>query len=777
MINTNLSDFIYSDLTPDQLIELGGVPGPQGPQGPTGPQGPAGSGDMNKSVYDTNDDGTVDNADTVNGFTVGVNVPADAKFTDTVTTINGKTGTIVKADITALGIPAQDTVYSHPATHSADMITDGTNNKVFTTAEQYKLNRIEDEANKYVHPANHSADDIVDGTTNKAYTTAEKSKLAGMDVGANKYVHPGTHSAQMIDEDVNHRFVSDFQMGIWDTSVLNEPLRVQAENSRVIAESSRVTAENARKVWEAYDNGKAYVIGNKVYYNGSSYYCIKASTGNLPTNTTFWQQIASSQTTANNVSVSDAAGHFTATNVEDALAETANIVSTNTAYLDKLETYMGSFIQDFLPYGGAWNKQASPILTRTEFAEGMTAAIGVDNQVVTNNFDGAPIYREIHKVVDTLGNEFVRIPKFYIKKTDAVGSKTVQISKYQHEGFYLPKCFWDFTRSVELPYFDFGCYNASLNGTKLASLPNTYPLINKNIVDFRTYAQNNNADGLSGYQQLDVHAIDVLQTLFFVEFGTLNAQAVMAGYTGGNYSTTHVATVAETGVNRIIVANAYADLFKVGQTISIGTSLGGNQIFYGRTITAIDVYDASNKAISFDGAAVNIAVGNVIYNTGWKSGFSSNVTASSGVITANTGKYPCSYRGIENPFGSVYQFVDGVNIVDGQAWICDNPAQYASNVFASPYEKLSYVNGGTNGHVTAMGYDPANPFAEFPTSVGGGTTTYYSDYYYRDAGNRIALFGGHWTYGASAGLSAWYLYSSSAYTYIALGGRLLKKPL
>ncbi len=35
--------------------------------------------------------------------------------TDTVTTINGKTGAISKADIVALGIPAQDTVYTHPA--------------------------------------------------------------------------------------------------------------------------------------------------------------------------------------------------------------------------------------------------------------------------------------------------------------------------------------------------------------------------------------------------------------------------------------------------------------------------------------------------------------------------------------------------------------------------------------------------------------------------------------------------------------------------------------
>lgn len=38
-------------------------------------------------------------------------VPIGAIFTDTVTSINGKTGVIAKADIVALGIPAQDTTY------------------------------------------------------------------------------------------------------------------------------------------------------------------------------------------------------------------------------------------------------------------------------------------------------------------------------------------------------------------------------------------------------------------------------------------------------------------------------------------------------------------------------------------------------------------------------------------------------------------------------------------------------------------------------------------
>ena len=45
-----------------------------------------GSGDMLKFVYDTNNDGIVDNAELVNGHTVLSDVPADAVFTDTVVT-------------------------------------------------------------------------------------------------------------------------------------------------------------------------------------------------------------------------------------------------------------------------------------------------------------------------------------------------------------------------------------------------------------------------------------------------------------------------------------------------------------------------------------------------------------------------------------------------------------------------------------------------------------------------------------------------------------------
>ena len=428
-------------------------------------------------------------------------------------------------------------------------------------------------------------------------------------------------------------------------------------------------------------------------------------------------------------------------------------------------------------YGVLWDKGSSPAMVRTDASIGMVAAAGVNGAFARNDFDGAEIYRDIYDVTDTLGNVFRRIPKFYIRKTDGVDFKTWQVSKTQYSGFYLPWCFWDFTNRKELPYVDVGKNKATKDGSnRLESKPNLYPLVLDHIVDFRTFARNNNAGGLLGYQLLDIHVVDLLQALFYIEFATLNSQAIMQGYTTGQISATHTATVAETGVNRIIVANAHADLYRVGQAISVGTTLGGNQIFYGRTITAIDVYDASNKAVSFDGAVVNIAVGNILHNSGWKNGFSANIAASSGSIVSNSdGKYPCVYRGIESPWGDLFQFVDGVNINERQAWVTPNAADYASNVFASPYVQLGYVNHSADGYITAMGHDANYPYAALPTAVGGNATTFYSDNYYQATGQRTANFGGGWNSGATAGASCWALYLTSSYPHITIGGQLVRK--
>ena len=51
----------------------------------------------------------------------------------------------------------------------------------------------------------------------------------------------------------------------------------------------------------AYNGSTAYAVDDVTEYNGSSYICILASTGNLPTNTTYFQPMATKGTDGTDV--------------------------------------------------------------------------------------------------------------------------------------------------------------------------------------------------------------------------------------------------------------------------------------------------------------------------------------------------------------------------------------------------------------------------------------------------------------------------------------------
>ena len=58
-----------------------------------------------------------------------------------------------------------------------------------------------------------------------------------------------------------------------------------------------VNLGNIKFNWKgAYNNSTAYVVDDVVSSSGSSYICILASTGNAPTNTTYWQQMSAAGT-------------------------------------------------------------------------------------------------------------------------------------------------------------------------------------------------------------------------------------------------------------------------------------------------------------------------------------------------------------------------------------------------------------------------------------------------------------------------------------------------
>lgn len=126
------------------------------------------------------------NAATVGGHTVGVDVPANAKFTDT--TYSDMKGAAAATAGTHGLVPA-------PAAGKQGQFLrgDGT----------------------WATPAN-TTYNVATPSANGLMSSADKSKLDGVAANANNYVHPSTHAASMITQDSTHRFTTDTEKSTWN---------------------------------------------------------------------------------------------------------------------------------------------------------------------------------------------------------------------------------------------------------------------------------------------------------------------------------------------------------------------------------------------------------------------------------------------------------------------------------------------------------------------------------------------------------------------------------
>lgn len=140
------------------------------------------------------------------------------------------------------------------------------------------------------------------------------------------------------------------------------------------------------------------------------------------------------------------------------------------------------------------------------------------------------------------------------------------------------------------------------------------------------------------------------------------------------------------------------------------------------------------------------------------------------------------YRGIEQFFGETWSWTDGLKIEiqsdeaggESRLYIADDVSKYNS----SGYDLYNYIGliPRANGYVKTIIQDEIMPLV-----TGGGTTTYFADYFYTTipatgTSERAVLFGGHAVHGAYAGLadSATNSAASNAGAYI--GSRLCCHP-
>ena len=436
----------------------------------------------------------------------------------------------------------------------------------------------------------------------------------------------------------------------------------------------------------------------------------------------------------------------------------------------------------------ARNNNSSSKWERTDDSIGLVANAQKGTTPVKNDFDNIAPWcnikrKNINMTTDTVtayigeagfaldgtnGDVYDEFPDIYYKVWQDTDWDYVQIADGYVDGF------------TKVDSFDLSAYDIGYEDNKVRSYSGMLSGRGTSIVNQRSRVT---ALG-SNYALMDWRYYVVL-LLYLVEYADYNSQSVLgAGLTGMRSNKNDKALVDETNTNRIVVTNSVASNFIIGQTIAIGTSNVDNfSVASERRITGINDYDdgtVTGKEIVFDGSAVNIAVGNVIWSCQQYSGGGDFLGMKSGCLV-DDGKHCVNYRGLENVFGNQTDFIDGVNIQNGQVYVCYDPAEYVSDKFTSPYVALGYVNAYSgndnyNGYQKTLGFDSNHPLMRFATEIANGasSSTYMCDNYYISTGNKVARVGGNVSNGASAGLWFCGLYITSSYSYWTFGARALR---
>lgn len=177
--------------------------------------------------------------------------------------------------------------------------------------------------------------------------------------------------------------------------------------------------------------------------------------------------------------------------------------------------------------------------------------------------------------------------------------------------------------------------------------------------------------------------------------------------------------------------------------------------------------DGSNSAALQTGHTDNVKTASGSWNTNHEAGDTG----------CNTdGHHACKYRGIENPWGNVWKWCDGITFSSEKVYICLDPTKYKSEDTSQPYNYVG-KRAMSNGYCKKVEHFERYPLLGYTSEIGGSENTYYSDYYYQSSGGTVLGVGGYWNGGSSAGLWCWVGYYTASISYSSFGGRLCYKPL
>ena len=363
--------------------------------------------------------------------------------------------------------------------------------------------------------------------------------------------------------------------------------------------------------------------------------------------------------------------------------------------------------------------------------------------------DGVAIYLDANDSTKTVlgedaildgsaGQVMVEIPEHYRKFTVDTNNKTYscEMSLYPFTGAHIVnKCY-------------ISAYEAALDRTnnKLSSVVNTTeqfrggnntsdwdstyrsllgkPVTTISLTSFRTYANNRGSNWKC--QEWDIYCS--VFWLYTVEYANLNCQD---GFT----SDVTTEGFHKGGLGSGVISmpswdtyNSYNPIVPCGVTNSLGNNTG-----------------VVTHAVLNDSDAV-------VYNA---------------IVP--------SYRGIENPFGHIWKWTDGVlalgNGTTQTYYKCINRSKYSSTITSDYYVIGTSPTG--NGHKKEIVRNQHGDI--FTSALGGSSATYFCDYHYQAVSNGTTygvLSGGHASYGSYSGFGCLYSAAAPGRAGAAFGSRL-----
>ncbi len=372
------------------------------------------------------------------------------------------------------------------------------------------------------------------------------------------------------------------------------------------------------------------------------------------------------------------------------------------------------------------------------------------------------------------GQVMVEIPKFYQKVDyDPSAPDTMDwwISASPRSGYTVHPAFQKIIGGVlvEVPYRYIGAYEGVLQendsyldyyeytgdhirtvtterqlryalNPKLASVKGKLPVAMGTRAEFRAAARlrDGNSDD-STWRLTDWSLWSAIQLLLLVEYASFNSQRALAGNDTGGLSNLASGTWAASVSGG---SSTYMPIVPTGGTESLGNRSG--------KVSLVDLYGGKGLPV-YTGSAIDF----------W------------------TDDIPC-YRGIEAPYGHIWQWLDGAILeftttsrmdmyVAAGRFIDDNPTTDYRQTIAH----AGVDNNPASGYSTRI-HEAARLDGFYARAVGGSSITGVTDYYYNtsSAGKRVVAVGGNSNIGGAAGVFCVHSHISSGSRHTNVGGRL-----